>query len=68
MEVRAVQEACRALEADYAPLITFVTVQKRHHVRLFAENPREQVQRLSDIFIVVSGNLPSILKLVDGAK
>ncbi|XP_049825505.1 protein argonaute-2-like isoform X2 [Aethina tumida] len=37
-EIRALQEACRELEQDYAPKITFVVVQKRHHTRLFPLN------------------------------
>lgn len=34
-EVAAVRVACRALEADYRPSITFIVVQKRHHTRFF---------------------------------
>ena len=41
-EVRAVQEACRKLEKEYRPRITFVVVrQKRHRTRLFSENGKE---------------------------
>lgn len=42
-ELEAVRNACRSLSADYRPAITFITVQKRHHVRLFAEDSKDQV-------------------------
>ena len=41
MEVRAVQEACMMLEKGFQPGITFVIVQKRHHVRLFPADRRD---------------------------
>lgn len=44
-EVRAVQEACMKLEKGYQPGITFVVVQKRHHTRLFCENPADSSGR-----------------------
>lgn len=34
-EVGAIRSACRKLNATYAPKITFVVVQKRHHARFF---------------------------------
>ncbi|KDO23468.1 hypothetical protein SPRG_21025 [Saprolegnia parasitica CBS 223.65] len=37
-EVTALRRACAALEPGYAPAITFVIVQKRHHTRFFAGN------------------------------
>ena len=40
-EVRAVQEACKMLEKEYHPQITFIVVQKRHHTRLFCEDMRD---------------------------
>lgn len=40
-EVSAIREACRMLEKDYMPKITFIIVQKRHNTRLFVENPRD---------------------------
>ena len=48
-EVRAVQEACMMLEKEYRPRITFVVVQKRHHTRLFCENPRDASGRASNV-------------------
>lgn len=35
-EMVAIRKACESLEVGYAPRITFVVVQKRHHTRLFA--------------------------------
>jgi len=32
-EVAAIRNACNALEENYSPLITFISVQKRHHIR-----------------------------------
>ncbi|KAL8170239.1 hypothetical protein V2J09_022043 [Rumex salicifolius] len=34
-EVLAIRKACQSLQDDYAPRLTFVVVQKRHHTRLF---------------------------------
>lgn len=34
-QVRAIEQACAALEPNYRPTITFIVVQKRHHTRLF---------------------------------
>ncbi|KAK3835053.1 MAG: Piwi domain-containing protein [Linnemannia gamsii] len=34
-EVGAIRSACRKLNVNYAPKITFVVVQKRHHARFF---------------------------------
>ena len=49
-EIRAIQQACDSLEKGYAPKITFVVVQKRHHVRLFTTSNRDQDR---------SGNVPA---------
>lgn len=35
VELRAIRQACRSLQADYEPPITFLVVQKRHHTRFF---------------------------------
>ncbi|KAF9100443.1 argonaute 1 [Mortierella sp. GBA35] len=43
-EVGAIRSACRKLHATYAPKITFVVVQKRHHARFFPIN-RDQADR-----------------------
>ncbi|KAG6551026.1 hypothetical protein Mapa_007259 [Marchantia paleacea] len=36
-EVGAFKAACRAMEKDYNPRITFVVVQKKHHTRFFQD-------------------------------
>jgi eukaryotic translation initiation factor 2C len=40
-EVKGILEACNLLEAGYQPKVTFVTIQKRHHVRFYPENRRD---------------------------
>ncbi|GLD92496.1 hypothetical protein PINS_up001054 [Pythium insidiosum] len=40
-EVTAIREACRMLDPNYSPRITFVIVQKRHHTRLFPVDSRD---------------------------
>eukprot|EP00736_Rhodelphis_marinus_P009830 Rmarinus@m.20463 len=37
-EVEAIRKACSDLHPSYKPGITFVVVQKRHHMRMFAED------------------------------
>ncbi|RHY33456.1 hypothetical protein DYB32_001639 [Aphanomyces invadans] len=34
-EVGLIRQACKTLEEDYQPAITYVVVQKRHHTRIF---------------------------------
>uniref|UniRef100_A0A061QLL7 Putative argonaute n=1 Tax=Cupiennius salei TaxID=6928 RepID=A0A061QLL7_CUPSA len=48
-EVSAVRSACRTLQKDYEPGITFLVVQKRHHVRFMPENPREGVGAMQNV-------------------
>lgn len=50
-EVRAVQEACVQLEPtrDYQPGITFVVVQKRHHVRFFPNSREDQCGKTGNV-------------------
>ena len=38
-EITAIQRACKSLEADYQPGITYFVAQKRHHTRFY---PKEQ--------------------------
>jgi len=40
-EVRAIQRACSKIQQGFKPVITFLLVQKRHHVRFFAEQDRD---------------------------
>eukprot|EP00794_Sanderia_malayensis_P018557 gene18557-20424_t len=48
-ELVAIRKACHDLDKDYQPGITFITVQKRHHVRLFADNIKDQVGKSKNI-------------------
>ncbi|CAM0947478.1 unnamed protein product [Alopecurus aequalis] len=41
-ELNAIRKACASLEANYQPMVTFVVVQKRHHIRLFAHNHNDK--------------------------
>ncbi|GMH03924.1 hypothetical protein Nepgr_005763 [Nepenthes gracilis] len=41
-ELDAIRKACASLEPNYQPPVTFVVVQKRHHTRLFPNNPRDR--------------------------
>ena len=45
-EITALQRACYGLEKDYQPGITYFVAQKRHHTRLFPENPKDSKQAL----------------------
>lgn len=38
-EVNDIRNACKHINKDYRPDITFLVVQKRHHVRLFPTSP-----------------------------
>ena len=50
-EMKAMREACLELERDgtYNPGITFVCVQKRHHMRLFCEDRQDMVGKSNNI-------------------
>jgi len=50
-EMKAMREACLELERDgsYNPGITFVCVQKRHHMRLFCEDRSDMVGKSNNI-------------------
>ncbi|CAI2189473.1 4647_t:CDS:2 [Funneliformis geosporum] len=41
LEIEAVRNACRSLDANYKPTITFVVAQKRHHVRFFPTDKKD---------------------------
>jgi len=49
-ELGAIKTACRELDANYAPKITFVLVQKRHHTRFFVTSSSDGDR---------SGNVPA---------
>lgn len=49
-EVRAIKQACKSLEDGYAPPVTFIVVQKRHHARFFVTDQRDADR---------SGNMPA---------
>jgi eukaryotic translation initiation factor 2C len=40
-EARGIFAACQALEDGYRPTLTYVTVQKRHHIRFYPANSSE---------------------------
>lgn len=46
-ELQAIRNACRKFgqPEKYEPKITFLVVQKRHHIRLFPANPRNSDDR-----------------------
>uniref|UniRef100_A0A0P5QUR0 Argonaute-2 n=1 Tax=Daphnia magna TaxID=35525 RepID=A0A0P5QUR0_9CRUS len=44
-ELSAIRKACMKLENGYNPPVTFIVVQKRHHTRLFPEDPRDECGR-----------------------
>ncbi|XP_046856736.1 protein argonaute-2-like isoform X2 [Xenia sp. Carnegie-2017] len=41
-ELSAIQRACLELQAGWTPAITFIVVQKRHHAKFFATDPKDQ--------------------------
>ncbi|KAF9209936.1 eukaryotic translation initiation factor 2C, 2, partial [Haplosporangium sp. Z 27] len=46
-EIEAVRAACKTLDENYRPTITFVVVQKRHHARFFPIN-REEADKVGN--------------------
>ncbi|KAG0012884.1 Eukaryotic translation initiation factor 2C, partial [Entomortierella chlamydospora] len=46
-EVESVRDACKSLDINYKPTITFVVVQKRHHARFFPMR-REEGDRVGN--------------------
>ncbi|XP_014218616.1 protein argonaute-4 isoform X2 [Copidosoma floridanum] len=48
-ELTAIKRACKLLEPDYEPKITFLVVQKRHHIRLFPTDPRNSDDRNKNV-------------------
>ncbi|RLN21525.1 hypothetical protein BBJ28_00025119, partial [Nothophytophthora sp. Chile5] len=44
-EMRALRKAFKMISEDYNPPVTFIIVNKRHHVRAFPVNPRDADQK-----------------------
>ncbi|ORY89743.1 Piwi domain-domain-containing protein [Leucosporidium creatinivorum] len=47
-EVTAIKAACRSIDANYSPKLTFIVCAKRHHIRFFAAESKDK-----------TGNLPA---------
>ncbi|KAJ3325528.1 hypothetical protein HDU76_013146 [Blyttiomyces sp. JEL0837] len=43
-EVEAIYSACEAIDFNYRPSLTFVVLQKRHHVRFFPLTPQDETR------------------------
>jgi eukaryotic translation initiation factor 2C len=43
-EISEIKKACKRIDEDYEPKITFIIVQKRHHVRFFPTETGETVE------------------------
>ncbi|KAL3619183.1 hypothetical protein CASFOL_036753 [Castilleja foliolosa] len=61
-EVEAIRKACKALDSNYNPGITFLVVQKRHHTRLFAGNHDDELS------VDPTGNILPGVKVVLAAQ
>lgn len=48
-EVACVRRACKSLQSDYEPGLTFIIVQKRHSVRFFPKDPRDGVGKVGNV-------------------
>ncbi|CAH1181008.1 unnamed protein product [Phyllotreta striolata] len=48
-EILAIRAACKKLQQDYQPSLTFLVVQKRHHTRLFPLNPKDSEDRNNNV-------------------
>nr|AIY24303.1 Argonaute 2 [Laodelphax striatellus] len=48
-ELTAIRQACRSLNENYKPGITFLVVQKRHHTRFFPMHDRDKEGRLGNV-------------------
>ena len=43
-EITAIQRACKSLQADYQPGITYFVAQKRHHTRFYPKDQKDQLR------------------------
>nr|AGH30327.1 argonaute-2 [Nilaparvata lugens] len=48
-ELTAIRKACRTLQEDYKPGITFLVVQKRHHTRFFPKHDRDKEGKFGNV-------------------
>ena len=48
-EVSAIRRACQSLNVNYQPPITFLVVQKRHHIRFFPTDKRQSDDRNGNV-------------------
>ncbi|XP_011307692.1 protein argonaute-2 isoform X2 [Fopius arisanus] len=48
-ELQAMRNACRKLDPNYQPKITFLVVQKRHHIRFFPTDPKNSDDRNGNV-------------------
>ncbi|CAD5234908.1 unnamed protein product [Bursaphelenchus xylophilus] len=48
-EIIALRKALLMLEKDYNPGITYISVERTHHTRLFAVNPNDRIGRASNV-------------------
>lgn len=49
VELNAIRDACKSLQKDYQPPITFLVVQKRHHTRFFPCNSRDSEDKNKNV-------------------
>ncbi|RDD37815.1 Protein argonaute-3 [Trichoplax sp. H2] len=49
VELQGIISACRQLEEDYLPSITFIVTKKRHHSRFFCKNHHDSVGRAGNV-------------------
>ncbi|KAG8185286.1 hypothetical protein JTE90_023895 [Oedothorax gibbosus] len=48
-EVKSIREACKTLDPEYQPGITFICVQKRHHTRFMPQDDRQGSGKMKNI-------------------
>ena len=49
LELQAIRLACIQLESEYKPGLTYISMQKRHHTRLFCINKQDEQGRAGNI-------------------
>ena len=48
-ELGAIRKACLSFGKDYTPCVTFIVVQKRHHIRMMPKNDRDGSGRAKNV-------------------